>query len=126
MLSHPLLPLIKPFWDWGVIASTAGIIASAITDAIILFSTLLSVIGRVLATVLELSLGKMHKSPKLNSLGGVIPVAMSMTMLWRMGAEMSENVLYSANGRPSGPGDVFLLVLMCSVTCLSVGREGLR
>ena len=124
MFVSPLRPLMKPFWQGGVIMSTAGMMASAMMAATILFSTLLRVIGRVLSTVLDPSLGKMHRWPKLNSGGGRMPLARSLIKSRMMGAAKWEKFLYRAKGMPSGPGDVFLFVLMWVSIKLIVGRRG--
>ena len=85
MFRSPLRPRINPFWHGGVIASTAGMIESAMMAATMRFSTLLRVIGLVLSTVLDPSLGKIQRLPKLNSGGGVIPLAKSWMMSSMMG-----------------------------------------
>ena len=53
MLSSPLRPRIKPFCLGSMIASSAGIMLSAMTEAVILLEVLFRVIGRVRSTVGE-------------------------------------------------------------------------
>ena len=63
ILSSPLRPRTKPFCLGSMMASSAGMMQSAMTAAVIRLEVLLRVIGRVRSIVELPSLGKIHKPP---------------------------------------------------------------
>ena len=78
MLSDPSLPSMNPFCDGWMMSWAAGVIADAIVRARILFSQLLTTMGRVDSGLKESSLGIKKPRPRLKPLGGDTPEALSM------------------------------------------------
>ena len=71
----------------------AGMMQSAIIEAMRRLDVLLSVIGRVRSIVELPSLGNIQSPPKLNSLGGGAPVLILMIMARIRGAAISQRLL---------------------------------
>ena len=63
IISSPLRPRTKPLCLGSMMASSAGMMQSAMTAAVIRLEVLLRVIGRVRSIVELPSLGKIHKPP---------------------------------------------------------------
>jgi len=66
-------------------------------------------------------LGMRKRRPKLNPLGGRSPFIREERAPKRTGTAKSGTALQAANGTPSGPGEVFLVLRTADLTLSRVG-----
>ena len=103
MWFEPFLPGINPCWDLSRMESRPGVIVVVVCLAINLLSELLTVIGRSLSTVEDLSLGPKNVRPALKEGGGRMPLASAEATAHKTGPAISFTARYAAKGMPSIP-----------------------